>query len=139
MSLKLKCYQNWNVTKHDNVLKNQNLNSRNRHRIPCSCSQKLSHRSYKLLKYRWFQWILLEIWNILQLDFFCPWNYISTLCAEQSLHGSIPCAEQSMYCSHPCAEQTLQVYSAHGWGQCRLCSAHRREPCRLCSAHVVET
>ena len=37
VSSKLKCYQNWNVTKHYNVLKNQNLNSRDWHGIPWSC------------------------------------------------------------------------------------------------------
>ena len=73
------------------------------------------------------------------LSFFPPWNYVSALCAEQSLHGFLPCAEQNLHCSHPCAKQSLQICSAHGWEQCRLCSTHGREPCSLCSAHRAET
>ena len=70
---------------------------------------------------------------------FGSWNYVSALCAEQSLHGSLQCAEKSLHCYHPCAEQSLQICSAHGWEQCRLCSAHGRETCRLFSAHGAET
>ena len=102
--------------------------------------QKYSHKSFYLLIYSWFKQILLEIWQKLIFKHYVgPWNYVSALCAEQSVHGSLPCAEQSLNCSHNCAEQSLQICSAHGREPCRHCSAHGREPCRLCSAHGVKT
>ena len=56
-----------------------------------------------------FNKFFFEIWHKLQFELFVgPWNYVSALCAEHSLHGSLQCVEQSLQCSHPCAEQSLK-------------------------------
>ena len=98
---------------------------------------KLSHRSYKLLKYGWFKQtknaktsLLAIIWSLkLCLQSMCGAKYawLSSMC------------EQSLHCSHPCAEQICRFCSAQDREQCRPYSTHGREPCRFCSTHGAET